>query len=144
MHAKSGMSAVFFCLQDYRQVSVIAAAITLRQKGRSMLKDQLPRWDSIFGPLICGVAWGFFAGLVVWTVLKPEHHSAISNQVSMECFCVCIAIMGGVGLAAGAFADAKYRQDPNRIEMLAKCWKAWAISIFIFAVLNEFWLPDVQ
>jgi hypothetical protein len=109
-----------------------------------MLRDQLPSWDSIFGPLVCGFAWGFFAGLVVWTVLKPEHHSVISNRVSIERFCMCILVMGGVGLAAGAFADLKFRCVKRRSEMLAKSWKMWAASMLIFAVLSGFWLPAVQ
>ena len=109
-----------------------------------MLREQLPRWDSIFGPIICGLAWGLFAGLALWTVVKPEHHSVISNRISIERFCLCISVMGCVGLVAGVFADRKLRSDERRIKLLAKNWKLWAASMLIFAVLNAFWLPAVQ
>lgn len=63
--------------------------------------------NAFFGLLVCGAAWGVLLGGELSLILSAEIDALRSNQRSMECFCICIAIMGTLGLVVGTLVDAK-------------------------------------
>ena len=106
-------------------------------------QDSLFRFD-VFGFVFCGLAWGCLLGAALSTLLSSKFPILQSSHRSMECFCVCLAILGTLGVLAGISADIKYRNSKSRYETLIQCWKYFLVALITGGLLSGFWLPAVQ
>ena len=101
-------------------------------------------WTNPFGFLACGLAWGLVLGYTLFTFLINHFYHLRSNESSFDCFLLCIACLGSMGLFAGIIIDSRIREDQYRLEMVGKCWKWLAISLLPLGIAIGLWTPAVQ
>jgi len=93
---------------------------------------------------ICGMAWGIVLCAFLSLYFTTNIYVLNSNQKSIECLCLPIAIAGSIGLTAGLVLDSRIRDEETRGRLLRDGWRYFAGAFFLLAFSNGFWLPAAQ